>query len=312
MPSGSESAQAMDRIRTAFPAGVLSPTSVFLTGPGLTEEKAKGYAQKLAAVPIVGGVGGVTVAGDVAQVDLQLTADPTSEQAMNAVRDDLRPAAEAAAPPGTEVAVGGMTAALVDVRTVIDRDLPIIFAVAAGLIGLLLLLMLRGLVAPLYLLGAVALGFIATLGASTVAFQQLAGKPGVGWQTPLIVYLFVTAIGTDYNILMIARIREELRAGRTPREAAAEALRHAGPSVAAAGFILAGSFAVLMLSAASQEIGFAVAVGVLFSTFILSWLLVPALTALFGRAAFWPSRVVPRDRGRHAVERTDELVLSAR
>jgi RND superfamily putative drug exporter len=103
--------------------------------------------------------------------------------------------------------------------------------------------------------------------------------------------MFVASIGTDYNILMIARIREELRGGAPRREAVRTALRQAGPPVAAAGVILAASFGALAVSATLAEVGFAVAVGILISTFVLSWLLVPALTALLGRAAFWPARV---------------------
>jgi len=137
---------------------------------------------------------------------------------------------------------------------------------------------------------AVLLNFAATLGAAVYLFQWAAGRPGVTFQLPIVLYLFVLAIGTDYNILMIARLREEARAGNDPRTAAALGLRHAGPSVAAAGLILAGTFGVLALAPVSflQQIGFSVAAGILLAAFVMSMFLVPSLTALTGHAAWWP------------------------
>jgi putative drug exporter of the RND superfamily len=210
---------------------------------------------------------------------------------MATVEDRLVPAAAEAAPPGSSVAVGGPTSALVDVRTALEPDMRLIFPVAGLLIALILILMLRSLVAPLYLMGGVVLGFLATLGAAVVVFQSWQGEPGLSFQLPLVVYLFVASIGTDYNILMISRLREEARNGVSRREAARRAITHAGPTVAAAGLILAGSFATLMASTLLQQIGFAVAFGVLMSAFVMSVLLIPGLTVLLGNAAWWPSRV---------------------
>ncbi|MEO3924236.1 MMPL family transporter [Micromonosporaceae bacterium B7E4] len=299
MPAGTESARTMQRLESGFPAGTLSPTSVYLSGPGLTEQTVGAYAERLAALPIVGEVGGVRTTGEAAQVDLLLAADPFSEQALDAMVHELRPAAHAVAPPGSTVHVGGETSIFADVRAVVEVDLRVILPAAGLLIGLVLLLMLRGVLAPAYLLGAVVGGFVATLGAAVLVFQGAVGRPGLTFTLPLIVYMFVASIGTDYNILIIARIREELRDGASRREAVRVALRQAGPPVAAAGVILAASFGALTVSATLAEVGFAVAVGVLLSTFVLSWLLVPALTALLGRAAFWPARV-----GRPAVTAT--------
>ncbi|MGK5675848.1 MMPL family transporter [Micromonospora sp. URMC 106] len=293
LPPGSESARALDWLRTGLPAGTLSPTDVYLTGAGVDAASAERFAGRLGEVPIVAAPAGVEIRDGVARVRLLLAEPPYSQRAIDAVEDQLRPAAHAAAPPGTRAYVGGETATFADVRAVLDEDLRLVFPVAAGLIGLLLLLMLRGLLASLGLLAAVALGFVATLGTSVLVFQVLGGQSGLNFQLPLVVFLFVTAIGTDYNILMIARLREELRAGRPPRQAAEEAVRRAGPAVAAAGVILAGSFGVLVASPMLAQIGLAVAVGVLIATFGLSWLLVPAATALTGRAAFWPARTRP-------------------
>jgi RND superfamily putative drug exporter len=149
---------------------------------------------------------------------------------------------------------------------------------------------LRSVVAPVYLVIAVLLNFAATLGAGVYLFQGLQGKPGVTFQLPIVLYLFVLAIGTDYNILMIARLREEAREGQQPREAAALGVEHAGPSVGSAGLVLAGTFGVLALAPVSflQQIGFTVAVGILLAAFVMSMFLVPALTAVIGHTAWWP------------------------
>lgn len=296
LPAGTESVRAMQQLESGFPAGVLAPTQVYLTGSGMSEPKAEAFAKKLAEVPVVGTVGGVRVNGNVAEVTLLLADDPMSDKALAGMKDQLRPAAHAAAPAGTTAWVGGQTSVFTDVAAVVERDQTVVFPIAGAMIGVVLLFMLRGLLAPLYLLAAVVGGFFATLGATVLAYQVIGGAPGLGFTLPIIVYMFVASIGTDYNILMIARIREELQAGHAPRQAAAVALRQAGAPVAAAGVILAGSFGVLAISPALGQIGFAVGTGVLLSTFVLSWLLIPALTALFGRAAFWPAQVVS---GRH-------------
>jgi putative drug exporter of the RND superfamily len=106
----------------------------------------------------------------------------------------------------------------------------------------------------------------------------------------MIVYLFVVAIGTDYNILMIARLREEAREGNDPRTSADLAVEHAGPSVTSAGLILAGTFASMLLAGVAflYELGFAVSIGILLAAFVMALFLVPGLTAIVGHAAWWP------------------------
>jgi RND superfamily putative drug exporter len=107
---------------------------------------------------------------------------------------------------------------------------------------------------------------------------------------PIVIYLFVVAIGTDYNILMIARLREEAKEGNEPRQAADMSVEHAGPSIAAAGLILAGTFASLMLAGLPQltQLGFAVSLGIVLAAFVMSMFLVPSITALIGHRAWWP------------------------
>ena len=182
--------------------------------------------------------------GATAEYNVYLKEDPESTAAVNLVQNQLRPDAHAAAPPGTEALVGGITAVFADIQKALNRDYEVVFPVAALIILVILGLLLRSLVAPWYLMVSVGLGFAATLGATVLVFQNLAGQAGLVFILPMYMYLFVVALGTDYNILMIARVREEIREGATPRVAAAHALAQAGPAIASAGLILAGTFGV--------------------------------------------------------------------
>ena len=171
-----------------------------------------------------------------------------------------------------------------------NRDYKVVFPVAAIVIAIILALLLRSLVAPWYLMASVGLGFGATLGAAVIVFQHVKGDNGLIFLLPIYIYLFVVALGTDYNILMIARLREEAREGKDSRSAAAEAVTHAGPTVAAAGLILAGTFASLMLAEGTffKSLGFAFSFGIAMAAFVMALFLTPALTALIGHAAWWP------------------------
>jgi RND superfamily putative drug exporter len=230
--------------------------------------------------------------GNVADFRVTLTDNPQSSQAINVVKGPLRDAAHHDAPAGTTALVGGTTAVYVDIQAAVSHDYAVVFPVAAILIMIILGLVLRSAVAPWYLLASVGLGFGATLGSTVLVFQHLQGQSGLIFLLPVIMYMFVVALGTDYNILMISRLREEARAGRSPRQAAAQAVRHAGPTIGAAGLILAGSFASLMLAGQStlSQMGFAISVGIAVAAFVMALFFTPALTALIGRAAWWPGR----------------------
>ena len=117
---------------------------------------------------------------------------------------------------------------------------------------------------------------------------QLLDASGIGFILPLVLFLFVVALGTDYNILISARLREEMLAGTPVREAVARAVRHVAPAIGAAGLVLATSFGTLMLEAdeATQQQGFAMAFGILVASLLVATILVPALTALVGRRAW--------------------------
>ncbi|MFD7257562.1 MMPL family transporter [Streptomyces sp. NPDC059874] len=295
LPQNLESVQAMKDLQRGFSAGQTDPTSVFLEkkdGSALDPAQLEAFG---AALKKVDGVGEVSPAvpganGGIAQYSVVLTHRPTEDKALALVDGPLRDAAHRAAPEGTRALVGGTTAVLADIRTAVNHDYKVVFPAAGLAIMIILGLLLRSVVAPLYLMISVALGFGATLGATVWLFQNGAGKNGLLFTLPVIVYLFVVAIGTDYNILMVARLREEIGRGHSPREAVRRAVTASTPTIAAAAVILAGTFGVLMLAKNSmlQQMGFAVAFGILLSAFVMAVLLVPTLTTLLGHRAWWP------------------------
>jgi RND superfamily putative drug exporter len=221
---------------------------------------------------------------------MQLSYDPQSPKAVNVMKNSITPDAHAAAPPGTYALVGGTTAVFADIEHAVNHDYAVVFPVAALIILLILGLLLRSLVAPWYLLASVGLGFGATLGATVLVFQVAKNESGLVFLLPVYMYLFVVALGTDYNILMIARLREESREGKDARHAAAAALRHTGPAIGAAGIILAGTFASLTLAGNTilSQVGFAVSAGIALAAFVMAMFFSPSLTALIGHRAWWP------------------------
>ncbi|MGZ0204582.1 MMPL family transporter [Streptomyces sp. RM1] len=294
MPKTKESMVVQDQMQKAYSAGAAAPTDVYLSstdGKPLDKSGFAAYSRRLGSVD---GVAAVRMSqlnreGTTADFTVTLKYEASTDQAIDAVQR-VRDAAHAGAPAGTEALVGGMSSIYKDIDTAVNHDYRTVFPVAAVLIMVILGLLLRSVVAPWYLMASVGLGFGATLGATVWIFQKGEGHSGLMFMLPVIMYLFVVAIGTDYNILMIARLREEAREGREPREAAGMALRHAGPTVAAAGFILAATFATMMLAGNSllTEMGFAVSFGIAIAAFVMAMFFTPSLTALIGHAAWWP------------------------
>ncbi len=288
-------------ISRALPAGVSDPTSVFVTatdGGTLTTGRLDGLSRALTQVKGVGQVAPTVLNKDhrAARIDLYPTADPQSQQARDLASGPVRGAVAQHTPAGTTAHVGGTAAIYADISTAVDHDLKIVFPVAAALIALILLLLLRSLLAPVILMLSVGLGFAATLGAATLLFQHVLGKPGVNFSLPLVLFLFVVALGTDYNILISDRIREEMQRPGPARAAVARAAQHTTPAIATAGLVLAGSFATLATTPGNEQIAFATTLGILLSALVLSLVLVPALTALLGRSIWWPVRPRPTKR----------------
>jgi RND superfamily putative drug exporter len=291
-----------DEISAVLSKGASDPQEVYVKAAtsALSAARLQPLRERLSRADGVSAVGHPVLTPDRrgARIDVALEDGPFTRAAMDAVRGPVRRAARDAAPAGSTVMVGGTAAIYADVSDSVDRDMRLIFPLAAALILLILVTTLRSTVAPLYLLAAVVLEFAATLGASVLAFQVVGAQAGLGFVLPLVLFLFVVALGTDYNILMTARLREEMLAGKPVREAVAEAVRHVAPAVAAAGLVLASSFATLMLEAGevARQQGFAMAFGILLAALVVSSILVPALTALAGRRAWWPGRAAGERR----------------
>jgi RND superfamily putative drug exporter len=224
--------------------------------------------------------------------------DPSTTDAMNAVPSIRTEAAAVAKTLGaSQYGVGGEAPAFYDISAISDSDLLHVFPVAIVVIGLLLCLVMRSLIAPLYLIASVGLSFAAALGLSVVIFIKLGGSSGLTFILPFLMFIFLLALGEDYNILVMSRIREE--AHRLPlREAVSRAVAATGTTVTSAGLVLAGTFIVFGLVAGSgsggsqfRDIALGLAFGILMDTFLVRTLLVPSTVVLLGRWNWWPSRM---------------------
>jgi len=289
-----QSAEYANVLLKGFPAGDSEPTAVLVQstdGKPLDAASLTTFGTRLAKVPGVASVSPAKMdaSGDVADYTVILSSAGESNAAMSTVRGPLQ-AVVNDAPAGSHALIGGITSVYVDLQAAMEHDYSIVFPVAAVLILLILGLLLQSVVAPWYLMAFVGLGFAATLGASVGIFQHLDNQSGLSFVLPIMMYLFVVALGTDYNILMVSRLREEATEGKTPRQAAAEALKHAGPTIASAGLILAGTFASLILAGGStfEQMGFAISCGIVIAAFVMAMFLTPAVTALLGAKAWWP------------------------
>lgn len=241
----------------------------------------------------------VSADGRTIQFEAALRAGPQASTAAMAATPEVRGAVTraAVASGATDSGVAGQAAALFDVSSTSNKDLLHIVPIAILAIALLLALVLRSLVAPLYLIVSVGLSYLAALGVATIAFIDVGGAAGLTFILPFLMFIFLLALGEDYNILVMTRIREE--AHHFPlREAVVRAVARTGPTVSAAGVILAGTFGVLVVSAGSgpgasqvRDIGVGLAVGILMDTFLVRTLLVPSTVALLGRFNWWPSQL---------------------
>jgi len=192
---------------------------------------------------------------------------------------------------GAEVVIGGTSAQLTDVSQVLDEDFKRVMWVVIAAVFIVLVLLLRSIIAPLYLLLTVLLSYGATLGIISWIFQGIMGQDGISFVIPIIVFVLLVALGSDYNMFLMSRVREE-SATRVTREGARLATIATGGVITACGIILAGTFGVLLATPirTMMQLGAAVAIGVFIDTFLVRALLVPAIASLLGRWNWWPSR----------------------
>ncbi|MFJ5520928.1 MMPL family transporter [Streptomyces griseoluteus] len=203
------------------------------------------------------------------------------------VADAVRPIPHRIA--GPRALVGGTTAVTLDTRTATMRDLRVVYLVAALLIALILGAVLRSVVAPIVVLVLVGLAFLGALGTSVRVVQHLQDDPGVSSSIPLLLFLLVVALGSDYTIIVAARLREELHR-RPGAEAGRAAAGKTIPTIAAAGAVLAATFASLIVTGvtALSQIGLAVVTGILLVAFTVACWLLPATARLLGDWFWWP------------------------
>ena len=292
LPASTPSRQAYDTIASAFPAGELGPTDVFvvdrhrLAHPAVVDLAARFSRDRgvsLVEAPQY------SPDGRSALIVVVLDTDPYSAAALAAVTGPIDATARTGV-PGASTLVGGTTSQVADIRTALDHDMKLVFPIALAVIAVILGALLGAVVAPAYLLVGVILAYVATLGSISPVFLSAAHFSGLDFVLPVVGYLFVMAVGTVCNILMAARLREEFGSGASPRQAARTTVLYGSPAVGAASVVLAGTFASLVLTgiALLEEIGLAVALGVLLTANVLATRIVPTIAALRGWHFWWP------------------------
>ncbi len=315
-----DSKRGQELLMAAFPAGSLAPTMVLLDAGGARIaqqlDTVERVTQAIAAIPGVANVSGPTRPGGqpggdpvaladgpgrqyrspddrVARLSVVYSDDPYAAPALDRtarVRAVAREAMRTTVPQGGRALVGGESAQNLDIRTALARDTRVIVPVILLLIGAVLALLLRSLVAPVYLIATIVASFFATLGLSTFVLLDLLGNDGIGNRVTIYIFVFLVALGVDYNIFIMGRVREETRehglAAGTRR-----ALTRTGGVITSAGLILAGTFAVLISQPIRElyQFGFAMAIGLLLDTFLVRGVLVPAIVLTLGRWNWWPS-----------------------
>ena len=281
-----ESVQGADILARSFPGGLGGLTNV------IVPDRSKAAAVKAAleqqrelvaqVLPAQQGPPGT-------RLDVVLRRDPFATATFDQV-PALRRAVKAAG--GSSVLVGGPTAEAYDYRKSATRDNFVVLPLALLVVFVILAILLRSLLAPLLLVASVILSFFAALGTGIFFFEHVFGFPGVDPSLPLLTFVFLVALGIDYNIFLMARVREETLTHGT-RQGMLRGLAVTGGVITSAGIVLAGTFSALAVLPLVflTEIGFIIAFGVLLDTFLVRSVLVPALTFDLGPRIWWPSRL---------------------
>jgi RND superfamily putative drug exporter len=285
-----------------FPGGSGNP-AIVIADAGRAEEvtaaaRATEGVASAGAVSASGrpGAGKPLVADGRVRVDVTLRAAADSEAAKATV-ERLRENVHAV--PGAGALVGGYTAQQYDTQQTAARDRTVIVPIVLGVILLILTVLLRSLLVPVLLVATVGLNFLATLGVSALVFRHLLGFGGTDASVPLYGFVFLVALGVDYNIFLMSRVREEALAHGN-RRGVLRGLTTTGGVITSAGVVLAATFAALMVIplAFLVQIAFIVAFGVLLDTLVVRSLLVPALMIDIGPRAWWPSALARREEPR--------------
>jgi len=289
-----ESVEGFKVIEKSFPAGSLAPMTVLVEredGPVRPADVAA-VTRRLDAIPEVARVvpsGQVSRDRRAVALSAVLESDPLKKSALNVV-PELRSAARDAAPPGATALIGGGSAIQHDYDEASQRDVKLIVPLALVVIAIILAVLLEALVAPLVLIASVVLSFFGTLGLSILFIRFVVGDAGVDTSMPTFAFIFLVALGIDYTIFLMSRVREEARKHGT-KDGMLRAVGATGPVITSAGIILAGTFSVLMTLPVTFtfDLGFIVALGILLDTFVVRTIMVPAAVELIGDRIWWPS-----------------------
>jgi putative drug exporter of the RND superfamily len=266
------------------PAAGLPPTQpASISMPSVTYQAYRATAQFISA-------DGTTV-----QFYALTAAGPAGSQAaissVPAMRSTLSSVAQAVG--AQDSGVVGLDPVAYDINDYSTTDLLAIAPVVMAALAILLALLLRSLIAPIYLIATVGLSYLASLGAASFLFLHVEGDAGINFVIPILLFIFAMALGEDYNILLMTRVREEALDNPLP-QALARAVGHTGSTITSAGLILAGTFTVLAIagnSDQSRQLGFTIAFAILLDTFFVRTLLVPSIAVMLGRWNWWPSRL---------------------
>ncbi|TYP83784.1 MMPL family transporter [Blastococcus xanthinilyticus] len=295
---GSESGAGQESLARHYEAGSSSPAVIITPADGWADvADAAARVDGVAGVaPFTGEQGGPPGAGDaqpveadgLVRLDATLADAPDSEAAQDTVAD-LRTAVGDVDP---DALVGGSTAGDLDTQETAARDLAVIVPLVLLVIAVVLALLLRAIVAPLLLVLTVALSTAATVGVGALVFEHVFGFPGSDPQVLLIGFVFLVALGIDYNIFLMTRAREE-SARHGARDGVLRALAVTGGVITSAGLVLAATFGALTVLplVILVQLGFLVGFGVLLDTFVVRTLLVPAAVHLIGDRVWWPGRL---------------------
>ena len=299
-----QSKQGQAALSRHFPGGSGTPVVVVGAREDLGEmlavaEAADGVAAATPLTELPGGQGEPVVVDGLSQVQVTLSDAADSDSGLDAVRS-LREDLDVV---GQDVLVGGQSALQLDTNEISERDRTVIIPIVLVVILLVLIVLLRSVVAPLLLVATVVLSFAATLGVAALVFDGLFDWPGSDPSTPLFGFVFLVALGIDYNIFLMTRVREESIRGGT-RPGILRGLSVTGGVITSAGLVLAATFAALAVIPILflAQIAFIVAFGVLLDTFVVRSLLVPALAYDIGRLIWWPSRLARADPGPSAAQ----------
>ena len=284
-----EAVTGIEVLAEAFPAGASAPTQVIAVN-----DRAEDVVEAALASPLVASAEIVNQNDDFSRIDVVLDAEGGSEEAYGAI-ESLRENVQAV--PGANALVGGDDATRLAVKQAYEREQLLVIPLILVLVFIVLVLLLKALVAPILLLGSVVLSFFSAMGAAWLIFQNVFGMSGLDFSVFLYSFLFLVALGVDYNIFLVSRAREEsanmATTSRQPtRQAMIKALGATGGVITSAGILLAAVFAVLgvLPLIALFQIGIIVGIGVLIDTLLVRTVVVPALAFITGDSFWWPRK----------------------